>query len=95
MEVLSSQNGITFSALLNVCLSALLDWGHIVQHLTGLSPRWWAELKSFWQLHTSKGILTQGEFSAGWPNNCIGTVPGKVLRAFWFKNPLKERRSLD
>ena len=28
-----SQNEVTFSAILNVCLSALLDWGHTVQRL--------------------------------------------------------------
>lgn len=50
-----------FSAILNVCLSALLDWGHIVQHLTGLSPRCWAELKSLWQLCTSMGTPAQGD----------------------------------
>lgn len=65
------QNGVTFSATLNVCLSALLDCGHIVQHLAGLSPRGWAELKSLWQLCTSKGIPAQREFSAEWLNSCM------------------------
>lgn len=70
----SSQNGVTFSAILNVCLSALLDWGHIVQHLARLSPGWWAELKSLWQLCMSKGIPTQGDFSAEWLNSCMETT---------------------
>lgn len=55
-----SQTRATFSAVLNVCLSALLDWGHIVQHLRGLSPRFWAELKSLGQLFPSMGTPAQG-----------------------------------
>lgn len=69
-----SQSGVAFSAILNVCLSALLDWGHIVQHLAGLSPRCWAELKSLQQLFRSKGIPTQGEFSAERLNSFMETV---------------------
>lgn len=59
-----SQNGVAFLAILNVCLSALLDWGHVVQHLAGLSPRCWAQLKSLQQLCTNKGFPAQEEFSA-------------------------------
>lgn len=76
-----SQNRVAFSAILNVCLSALLDWGHIVQHLTGLSPRCWAELKSLWQLCTSMGTPTRGEFSEEQHITCMETVPELRVRS--------------
>lgn len=90
-----SQNGGALSALLNVCLSALLDWGHVVQHLAGLNPRCWAQLKSLQQLYTSKGFpYTRGILC--WIAFMETARAGNlVIRPSWFKNCFKASKSFD
>lgn len=88
-----SQNRIALSAILNVCLSALLDWGHVVQHLAGLNPRCWAQLKSLPQLYTSKGFpYTMGilYWIAFMETARAGNL---VIRPYWFNNCFKASKS--